>query len=100
MFDSSKRYKMGSIWAIAQGLITFAAPRTSVSLVKRMLGANFENADELEARDSYLRQTRAFGVGLAAAGIAGVVMEAVGGGDDAEDADGVEADEDGSGAPA
>jgi hypothetical protein len=46
---------------------------------------NFENADQLEARDSYLRQIRALGVGLAAAGIAGYVIEAVEAGGDGDE---------------
>lgn len=83
---------MGSVWAVAQGLFAFVAPRKSVSFTKRMLGINFENTDQLGARDSYLRQIRALGIGLAAAGIAGYVIEAVETGDDedspADDGDG------------
>jgi hypothetical protein len=77
---------MGSIWAIVQGLVALVAPQRSVSFVKRMLGMNFENADQLTARDSYVRQIRALGIGLASAGIASFVMESVV--DDGGDADG------------
>lgn len=85
MFDNATCNKMGSIWAIAQGILAFVAPGTSVSFLKRMLEMNFENADQLEARDSYLRQIRALGVGLAAAGIAGYVIEAVEAGGDGDE---------------
>ncbi len=85
MFDNTTCTKMGSIWAIAQGIFAFVAPGTSVSFLKRMLEMNFENANQLEARDSYLRQIRALGVGLAAAGIAGYVIEAVETGGDADE---------------
>jgi hypothetical protein len=72
--DASKR-KFGSLLAIGQGLITAAAPGLSVALTRKLLGMNFENAGELEARPAYLRQTRALGIGVAAAGIAGYAME-------------------------
>lgn len=72
--DASKR-KLGSLLAIGQGLITAAAPGLSVALTRKLLGMNFENAGELEARPAYLRQTRALGIGVAAAGIAGYAME-------------------------
>jgi len=46
-------------------------------VVKKMIGKNFENAEELEAKPAYVRQLRALGIGLAAAGIAGLAMERV-----------------------
>jgi len=67
--------RFGSVWAIGQGLLTAVVPQLSVKMVKKMIGQNFENADELEATPAYLRQLRALGIGLAAAGIAGLVME-------------------------
>jgi hypothetical protein len=58
---------------------------------KRMLGKNFENAGELRAKPAYLRQLRALGVGLAAAGVASLALErgAVDG-EGAEESDGGE----------
>lgn len=68
--------KLGSIAAIGYGAVTAIAPSVGVALVKRMVGKNFENAGELEARPEYRRQIRALGVGTAAAGVAGLVLEA------------------------
>jgi hypothetical protein len=47
-------------------------------MLKRMIGKNFENAEKLEAKPTYIRQLRAIGVGLAAAGIASLVMNRAG----------------------
>lgn len=77
---------MGALFAIAQGLFATVAPGRTVALGQRMLGMNFENAEQLEPRPSYLRQVRALGIGLAAAGIAGFAMETVA--EDDTDADG------------
>ncbi|WP_299237209.1 hypothetical protein [Natronomonas sp.] len=70
---------IGSAWAIGQGLLSALAPGVSVAVIKRLLGTNFENADDLEAKPAYVRQLRALGIGLAAAGIAGLAMERVSG---------------------
>ncbi|MFW5963586.1 MAG: hypothetical protein ACOCQM_01880 [Natronomonas sp.] len=67
--------KFGSLWAIGQGLLTALVPQLCVRMMKKMIGQNFENADKLEATPAYLRQLRALGIGLAAAGVAGLVME-------------------------
>ena len=91
VFGRSDCNKMGALWAIAQGLFTAVAPRRSVAVGRRMLGTSFENAEQLEPRASYLRQVRAMGIGLAAAGIAGFVMETVA--QDDADPDGGAADE-------
>ena len=52
-------------------------PQLSVAFVKRMIGKNFENAGDLEAKPAYVRQIRALGVGLAAAGVATLAMDRV-----------------------
>lgn len=75
--NGPKCRKFGALWAISQGLLTALVPQLSVKMLKMMIGKNFENAGELEAKPGYLRQLRALGIGLAAAGIAGLVMENV-----------------------
>jgi len=40
-----------------------------------MIGKKFENAADLEAKPAYLRQLRALGIGLAAAGVANLFMD-------------------------
>jgi len=72
--DASKR-KLGALLAVGQGLVTAVAPGLSVLLTRKLLGKHFENADALEAKPAYLRQLRALGIGVAAAGIAGYAME-------------------------
>lgn len=74
---SGMKQTLGSTMAIGQGLLTAVAPQLSTKLITRMIQKNFNNAEDIEAKPSYLRQLRAFGIGLAAAGIAGLAMELV-----------------------
>ena len=73
--NSATCRKLGALWAIVQGVLTALVPELSVKLFKRMIGKNFENADDLEAKPAYMRQLRALGVGFAAAGIANLLMD-------------------------
>lgn len=75
--DGSKCRRFGALWMIGQGLLTALVPQLCVRMMKRMIGKNFENAETLSAKPAYLRQLRALGIGLAAAGIAGFAMERV-----------------------
>jgi len=83
--DNENCRKIGALWVITQGLLTALVPQLSVTLFKLLLGTNFENAGELRAKPAYLRQLRAVGIGLAASGVASLVMDAV-----AEDANGAD----------
>lgn len=85
--NSSNCRKLGSLLAIGQGLLTMVVPQLTVKVVQKMIGENFENAEELEAKPAYLRQLRAVGIGLAAAGIAGLSMEQAAENTDTESAD-------------
>mgnify|MGYP000087702315 CR=1 FL=1 len=92
--DTASCRKYGSVWAIVQGLLSAVAPQLSVALTKKMVGMNFENADGLEAKPGYVRQIRALGIGLAAAGIAGLAMEkATENGDEEADDEAPDADD-------
>ena len=73
--NSRKCRRLGAMWAIGQGLLTALVPQLSVRMLKRMIGKNFENAGKLEAKPAYIRQLRAVGVGLAAAGLASLAMD-------------------------
>jgi hypothetical protein len=42
-----------------------------------MIGKNFENTEELQAKPAYVRKIRALGIGLAAAGVANLAMDRV-----------------------
>jgi len=47
----------------------------SLAFTTKTIGTNVENAAALEAKPAYVRELRALGVGMAATGIAGLVME-------------------------
>ena len=83
MMNCEKARLFGSALVLLQGVVTALFPRASVRLTKKMIGKNFENADELEATPAYIRQLRAIGVGMVAAGGTGLLLQ---------DADELEAD--------
>lgn len=64
-----------SLFVAVQGLITAVVPQLCIYLGKKVVGMNFENAGQLEAKPSYLRQLRALGVGMLAAGLTGFLLE-------------------------
>jgi hypothetical protein len=68
--------RLGYALAVVQGLVTAIAPDLSLATTTRLLGCGFEHADDLTARPWYRRQVRATGVGLLAAGLAGLALEA------------------------
>jgi hypothetical protein len=65
----------GSALILLQGVVTALFPQASVRLTKKMIGKNFDNASELEAKPAYIRQLRAIGVGMIAAGGTGLLLE-------------------------
>ena len=75
MKDREKGRLFGSALILLQGAVTALFPRASVRLTKRMIGKNFDNASELEAKPGYVRQLRAIGVGMIAAGGTGLLLE-------------------------
>jgi hypothetical protein len=73
--DREKGRLFGSALILLQGVVTALFPRASVRLTKRVIGKNFDNASELEAKPGYVRQLRAIGVGMIAAGGTGLLLE-------------------------
>lgn len=67
MIDCKKSRTFGTAFVLLQGLVTALFPQISVKFIKNMVGKNFDNASELEAKPAYLRQLRALGVGMVAA---------------------------------
>ena len=67
--------RAGYALAVTQGLATALVPGLSVETTRRLLGVSFDGADGLDARPWYRRQVRATGVGLLAAGLAGLALE-------------------------
>jgi uncharacterized protein YjeT (DUF2065 family) len=66
--NKEKSRKFTAVFVLVQGLLTALAPQLSVKFLKRTIGKNFDNAGDLEAKPAYLRQLRALGVGMVAAG--------------------------------
>lgn len=77
MKTTPKLQKAAALAAVGQGLLTALLPQVTIRAVKLVLSRNFRNTSELEAHPEYVRQTRAAGIGLAAAGIAAYAMERV-----------------------
>ena len=80
--DREKGRPVGSGLILIQGVVTALFPQASVRLTKKLLGKNFDNVSQLEATPAYLRQLRAIGVGMVAAGGMGLLLA------DADDAEG------------
>lgn len=64
---TQKNRTFGTALVLLQGLATALFPQMSVKFIKRMIGKNFENADDLEAKPEYVTQLRALGIGTVAA---------------------------------
>jgi hypothetical protein len=67
VIDKQQSRTFGAAFVLLQGLVTAVFPQASVAVVKKMIGKNFENASDLEAKPAYRRQLRAVGVGMVAA---------------------------------
>ncbi|WP_197427915.1 hypothetical protein [Halogeometricum sp. CBA1124] len=70
--------KMRKLWygfLVAYGLVTVVAPRIVTRLSVRKGLRGFENTEELEPTDWYVRAVRASGVGMLAAGGTGLLLE-------------------------
>jgi hypothetical protein len=75
VMKSQKSRTFGAAFVLLQGLVTALAPQASLSVIKNMIGKNFENASELQAKPAYVRQLRALGVGLVAAAGTTLLLE-------------------------
>ncbi len=77
MIESQKSRTFGAAFVLLQGLVTALFPQVSIKFVKKMIGKNFDNASELEAKPAYLRQLRAIGVGTVAAAGTDLLLQSV-----------------------
>ena len=73
--DNQKCRSFGAALVLLQGAITAFFPKAGVGLTKRMIGKNFDNASDLKAPPAYLRQLRAIGVGMVAAGGTSLLLD-------------------------
>lgn len=73
--DTQKCRSFGAALVLVQGVVTALFPQASVGITKRMIGKNFDNASDLEPTSAYLRQLRAIGVGMIAAGGTSLLLE-------------------------
>jgi hypothetical protein len=62
-------------WLVVQGLVAAAVPERSIGLKLRLLGTGVENVGDLEPKAWYVRSVRAAGIGMIAAGVAGLSLE-------------------------
>jgi hypothetical protein len=85
VIDNRTGRTLGAALVFVQGLVTALFPQVSVTFAKHMLGKNFDNASELEAKPAYLRQLRAIGVGTMAAAGTGLLLQSIAETDDGDD---------------
>jgi uncharacterized protein YjeT (DUF2065 family) len=69
--------KVGAALVVVHGLVTALAPQVSVKMIQLGIGMNFERAGELEAKPAYLRELRALGIGMIAAGGTYLLLDSV-----------------------
>ncbi|UWG47847.1 Uncharacterized protein HSRCO_1567 [Halanaeroarchaeum sp. HSR-CO] len=84
--------RIGAAFVLLQGAVTALFPQVSSKFITRMIGTNFENASDLEAKPVYLQQLRAMGVGMVAAAGTDLLLQSITEGDErptkADDSDG------------
>ncbi|MFB6201688.1 MAG: hypothetical protein ABEI98_06725 [Halorhabdus sp.] len=73
MLDTLRRLSYG--WIALQGIAAAAAPKQVVSLSTQLSLCGFENTGELEPKPWYVTAVRAAGIGMIAAGLAGLTLE-------------------------
>ena len=72
----TKRLRRASYgWFVVQGLAAALAPKRSIDLNVKLWGFPFENVDAVEPKSWYVDSTRAAGIGMIAAGVAGLLFE-------------------------
>jgi hypothetical protein len=97
MRDSQNGRTLGAALLIVQGAVTALFPQVGVTFAKKMIGKNFDNVSELEAKPAYLRQLRALGVGTIAAVGTGLLLQSRAETDDGPTGAGEFGDGDGTG---
>lgn len=73
MFGKLRRLGYG--WIALWGLLAALLPKQVVGLSTRLSLCGFENAEGLEPKPWYVIEVRAAGVGMVAAGVAGLLLE-------------------------
>jgi len=63
----------GYAWLVVQGLLASLLPRRTIKLKARLTLSGFENPDELEPKEWYVRSTRVAGLGMLTTGLAGLI---------------------------
>ena len=80
MFRTVRRAAYASL--ALSGVLHALAPRLSLKLAARTWLTGFENTDDVEPKDWFATAMRAVGVGMAAAGLAGFLLEGANTGDE------------------
>lgn len=76
--NNQKSRTSTAAFVLLQGLVTAVLPQLSVKFITKMIGRNFDNASELEAKPAYRQQLRAIGVGMVAAAGTDLLLQSVG----------------------
>lgn len=71
----AKLRRLGYAWIALVGMVATSVPKQLVDLSMRTWLFGFENAGDLEPSDWYVRAVRAMGIGMIAAGLAGLLLE-------------------------
>jgi hypothetical protein len=69
-----KLLRLGYAAVVLKGVFAAIAPKTTFSLVSKTWSLGLENVEELEPREWYVNAIRATGVGMIAAGLAGIAL--------------------------
>lgn len=69
-------HRVGYALAVVHGVVAALAPDPNTAATARLLGLGYEGTDGLTARSWYRQQVRATGVGVVAAGLAELALEA------------------------
>lgn len=69
-----KLLRVGYAAVVLKGVLAAIAPKTTFSLVSKTWSLGLENVEELEPREWYVDGIRATGIGMIAAGLAGIAL--------------------------
>jgi hypothetical protein len=76
---------IGYAWMVVQGLLSVLLPRQTLKLSGKVLLAGYENPEDLEPTDWYVKSTRVSGLGLLVTGITGLLVGQVIESDDSDE---------------
>ena len=64
---------VGYAWMVVNGLLAVFLPKQAIKLNGKLLLRGYENPDDLEPKDWYVRSTRISGLGMLVTGVTGLL---------------------------